>query len=95
MIHDLITFAKDLEVALGNASEMMKLLKPKFTMVGSVPEGTRIGIGNELDITIEFEGWNSDSPPLVAGIDAIHLRRDVMRPIAINHFHIYFYTCTM
>ena len=82
MIHDLITFAKDLEVALGNASEMMKLLKPKFTMVGSVPEGTRIGIGNELDITIEFEGWN-ENPPLVAGIDVVHLCRENYRPIAV------------
>ena len=75
MIHDLVNFARDLEVALENASEIMELLKPRFSMVGSVPEGTRIGIGNELDITIEFEGWN-DNPPLVAGIDAVHVRRE-------------------
>ena len=75
MIHDLLSFAKDLEVALGNASAMMWQLKPKFILVGSVSEGTRIGLGNELDITIEFEGWNN-SPPLVAGIDAVHLHRE-------------------
>ena len=75
MIHDLVTFAKVLEVSLKKGSEMMQLLKPRFTLVGSIPEGTRIGIGNELDITIDFDGWK-DNPPLVAGIHPVHLCRE-------------------
>ena len=75
MIHDLVDFAKMLEVALGRASDIMELLKPTFNLVGSIPEGTRIGIANELDITINFEGWR-DNPPLVANIDGVHLYRE-------------------
>ena len=83
MIHDLVTFAKALEVSLKKGSDMMQLLKPRFTLVGSIPEGTRIGIGNELDITIDFDGWK-DNPPLVAGIDPVHLCREEANPIAVN-----------
>ena len=43
-------------------SELMRRLKPSFTLVGSVPENTRIGIANELDITIDFQGWNGEVP---------------------------------
>ena len=81
IIHDLVAFAKLLEVALGKASEIMELLKPTFTLVGSIPEGTRIGIANELDITINFEGWR-DNPPLLANIDGVHLFREGTHPIA-------------
>lgn len=40
----------------------MQKLKPSFTLVGSVPEHTRIGIANELDITIDFGGWIGEVP---------------------------------
>ena len=76
MIHDLVTFSKALEVYLVNTTETMQLLKPKFTLVGSIPEGTRIGIGNELDITIDFEGWK-DNPPLMTSGDSVYLYREV------------------
>ena len=76
MIHDLVSFVKGLEYHLRKSSDLMKLLQPKFTLVGSIPEGTRIGIGNELDITIDFEGWKGN-PPLMAGVDPTHLVRKV------------------
>ena len=40
----------------------MRKLEPSFTLVGSVPEHTRIGIANELDITIDFRGWIGGVP---------------------------------
>ena len=79
MIHDLVRFVRELEAALGKTSDVMQLLQPKFSLVGSIPEGTRIGLGNELDVTIDFDGWR-DSPPFVAGVDANHLIRSASCP---------------
>ncbi len=28
-----------------------------MTLVGSVAEGTRVGMGNEVDLTVDFHGW--------------------------------------
>ena len=75
MIHDLVSFSKSLELALCQTSELMQLLKPQFTLVGSIPEGTRIGIGNELDITIEFDGWRNNTP-FAVGINMFNLCRE-------------------
>ena len=35
-------------------SRLLQALKPKITLVGSVAEGTRMIIGNEMDLLIEF-----------------------------------------
>ena len=35
----------------------MGKLKPKFTLVGSIAEGTRLGLANELDLSVKFYGW--------------------------------------
>ena len=51
MIHDLVRLAKHLEFQIARASSTMALLRPRFVLVGSVAEGTRIGLGNELDLT--------------------------------------------
>ena len=40
--------------------------------MGSVPEGTRLGVANEMDISIEFEGL-ADSPLGVKLEDPYHL----------------------
>jgi hypothetical protein len=39
----------------------MMLLNPVLTLMGSVMEGTRIGIGNEVDFMISFSGF--EDPP--------------------------------
>ena len=52
----------------------MRKLKPSFTLVGSVPEHTRIGIANELDITIDFRGWVGEVPFKTTN-DAYYLHR--------------------
>ena len=38
------------------------LLRPAFTLVGSVAEGTKVGLGNELDIMVDFRGWSESDP---------------------------------
>ena len=60
--YDLFNFAKKLETVLCRVSILMRKLRPSFTLVGSVPEHTRIGIANELDITIDFLGWIGKVP---------------------------------
>ena len=43
-------------------------------MVGSVAEGTRIGLGNELDLTLTFQAWRGEAIPFaVRDDDAFHL----------------------
>ena len=75
MIHDLVRLAKLLESELAIASSTMALLRPRFVLVGSVAEGTRIGLGNELDLTVTFDGWDGDRPPFkVDPGDPFHLR---------------------
>jgi hypothetical protein len=50
----------------------MEKFLPTFTLIGSVAEGTRIGIANELDLTVEFEGF--EKPPFqVLDGDPFHL----------------------
>ena len=57
MMNSLINFCQSLEVELSKSSDLMSYLKPKFSIVGSIAEGTRLGLANELDLTMSFEGW--------------------------------------
>ena len=57
MIHDLLLVCKSLEFQLTKCSELMGELKPRFTLVGSIAEGTRLGLANELDLSVKFHGW--------------------------------------
>ena len=42
-----------------NNDDTTKHLKPKFTLVGSIAEGTRFGYANELDLGLRFEALTS------------------------------------
>lgn len=55
-MHDLISFLQRVETKLRCSQSVFRMLQPRFTLMGSVPEGTRLGIANEMDIMIEFEG---------------------------------------
>ena len=57
MVMDLLKIAQLLEKELPAVSPIMAYLKPRFTLVGSAAEGTRIGLGSEIDLTMRFEGW--------------------------------------
>ena len=56
IINDLVVFFKKVEEGLQCFSTLLKKLKPRFTLMGSVAEGTRLSIANEMDICMEFEG---------------------------------------
>lgn len=55
MIDDLIKVTQQIEKRLNENNEL-KHLKPKFTLAGSMAEGTRFGYANELDLGLKFEG---------------------------------------
>ena len=73
MTQDMISFAKLLQTLLIEKSDFMRYLKPKFVLVGSAQEGTRIGIGNEIDMTMQFTSWEDCPPFEIALRDAFHL----------------------
>ena len=55
MMHDLTTVIQEVQKNLvSSASALMCLLSPEMTLVGSVAEGTRLILGNEMDILMEF-----------------------------------------
>ena len=68
----MVVFAKRLEAGLNLPDSPMHLLKPRFTLMGSVPEGTRIGIANEMDVSVEFDGISS-TPFKMTEVDPYHL----------------------
>ena len=60
-------------------SELLKNLKLRFVLVGSTPEGTRVGIGNEVDLTLHFKAWE-DFPPFKICDEAFYLYKSEMCP---------------
>lgn len=68
----MISISKLLEDQLFISSNLMGKLKPRFVLVGSTQEGSRIGIGNEVDLTIHFLAWKQ-CPPFKIIQDAFHL----------------------
>jgi hypothetical protein len=71
IIQDMVKIAKTLERKLKD-DEHMEKFKPSFILVGSVPEKTRLALGNELDITIEFEALK-ECPFVINKEDSFHL----------------------
>ena len=72
-----------LENCLLENSTLMKHLQPKLVLVGSTQEGSRIGIGNEIDLTVHFEGW--EKPFKISG-DAFHLHKSESCPEWMNPY---------
>jgi hypothetical protein len=56
MVQDFVRFIQALENKLKN-HPLTNLLIPILTMMDSVREGTRIGLGNEIHILMEFAGF--------------------------------------
>ena len=74
IIQDLISISSLLGKQLSESNDLMKSLKPRFTLVGSTQEGSRIGIGNEIDVTMHFQAWEENPPFEISG-DAFHLHK--------------------
>ena len=72
IIRNLIVTCQRLEVELNSSMDGLARLKPEFILVGSVPEGTRIGKADELDILVNFDALTS-SFPLFIGANAMEL----------------------
>ena len=74
LIHGLVRLAQDLQSELNAERSPLSRLKPRLIVVGSVAEGTRIGLGNELDLTLTFRSWRGEAIPFaVRDDDAFHL----------------------
>ena len=55
MMQDMTTAIQEVQKDLvSSASGIVRLLSPKMTLVGSVAEGTRLILGNEMDVLMEF-----------------------------------------
>ena len=58
MMQDMVTIVKLIYNRLmpsdSSPSELLQALRPKMTVVGSVAEGTRLVLGNEMDLLMEF-----------------------------------------
>ena len=72
IIQDLVVFFQKVEENLQNFNSLFEKLKPRFTLMGSIAEGTRMCISNEMDICMEFEGLE-DSPFFIKLGDPYHL----------------------
>ena len=79
----MVQFAKLLQERLRETTHLMTLLKPTLTLVGSIAEGTRIGFSNELDIMVNFDGWN-EQPPFTVDEESAPLLRKSRR---LRHCH--------
>ena len=55
MAQALASFVQLLEKGLQKSE--LKDLSPIFELVGSMAEGTRIGLTNELDLAVKFKAW--------------------------------------
>jgi hypothetical protein len=71
MVHDLISFGQTLRREL-EKNELIQKLAPIFTLMGSVAEGTRLCLGNETDIMMEFGKFDKPAFKVVEK-DPFHL----------------------
>ena len=80
---DLISLAKTIETDLQRG--FLKDLQPKFQLVGSMAEGTRICLANELDLGLIFHKWKSHTPFRVDG-DPFSLKKANTSPPAMEAY---------
>ena len=60
LAHDLVSFVQTMLYFLKLGP--LKEFRPLFELVGSMAEGTRIGIANELDLGMKFQVWREQVP---------------------------------
>ena len=63
MFQELLKLSQALEKDLcASKGTIMHLLQPQFCLIGSMAEGTRIGLSNEFDISMTFKAWKGKAP---------------------------------
>ena len=84
MVQDLVKFVAILheELQLG----VLKDFAPFFELVGSMAEGTRIGLANELDMGLKFGAWYKNIPFKVDG-DPFSLKKAKTSPKSMEAFY--------
>ena len=83
MAQDLAKFVTLLEQFLQLGA--LKNFMPFFELVGSMAEGTRIGLANELDLGLKFKSWLSNVPFKVEG-DPFSLKKADNSPSFMDEF---------
>ena len=85
IIHDMLVVVKRLENKLNHVDSPLHRLKPRFILIGSIPEGTRIGVANEMDLMMEFAGL-SDCPFGTNLEDPYHLYKTKLFPAWMSSY---------
>ena len=96
MAKDLLEAAIKVEKRL-KKNDMIKDLKPKFFLAGSITEGTRFGYANELDLGLRFETLgtnegesNSDNIAFKISGDPFSLKKAETSQMRLDRFFNYF-----
>lgn len=84
MVQDLVKFATILHKELLRG--VLMDFAPFFELVGSMAEGTRIGLANELDMGLKFGSWYNDIPFKVDG-DPFSLKKSKTAPKIMEPFY--------
>ena len=83
MAHDMLEFTKTFEEDFRQGS--LKEFAPQLELVGSMTEGTRIGLANEVDLGIHFTAWQSRIPFQVEG-DPFSLKKAKTCPSFMDEY---------
>ena len=65
---------------------MLGDFEPFFELVGSMEEGTRIGLANELDLVLKFRAFMGQAPFKVDNEDPFSLKKAVTDSSALESF---------
>ena len=79
----MISITQALQEELVKDNSLMQKLDPKFVLVGSTQEGSRIGVGNEMDLSMHFIGWGK---PFKVCEDAFHLHKSEECPDLMSKY---------
>ena len=86
LVQDLIKLANSLEVYLQRGP--LHEFKPYFELVGSMCEGTRLNIANELDLSLKFKALEDSIPFTIKG-DPFSLKKSCTTPKFMDRFFKY------
>ena len=66
-IRSLLLVCQLLQEVIKNETVFLASLKPRFYLIGSVAEGTRLFNGNEIDVTVQFDALHNSPLELLDG----------------------------
>ena len=84
IMHDILNFASTLQEYLGTGP--LREYGPTFELVGSMAEGTRIGVANELDLGLSFQHLKHMDVPFKIEEDPFSLKKTITAPAMMDKF---------